>query len=182
MIQCFYDVYYFIQRMGYTMKKRLSSLLYICVVCIICALFFTGCGRQDDHGLSKDNPTSIKVWHYYNGALAAAFDELVSAFNNTIGRENGIVVYSESMGTVTDLEKALWDSANEKVGAPDMPNIFQSYQDTATALDKVVSLVDLDEYITEEEKNTYVKLFLTPAVSVSRRDGNFSLLPNPPRF
>ena len=42
-------------------------------------------------------------------------------------------------------EKALWDSANEKVGAPDMPNIFQSYQDTATALDKVVSLVDLDE-------------------------------------
>lgn len=131
MIQCFYDVYYFIQRMGYTMKKRLSSLLYICVVCIICALFFTGCGRQDDHGLSKDNPTSIKVWHYYNGALAAAFDELVSAFNNTIGRENGIVVYSESMGTVTDLEKALWDSANEKVGAPDMPNIFQNHSHTA---------------------------------------------------
>ena len=30
----------------------------------------------------------------------------------------------------------------------------------AKALDKVVSLVDLDEYITEEEKNTYVKLFL----------------------
>lgn len=152
------------------MKKRLSSLLYICVVCIICALFFTGCGRQDDHGLSKENPTSIKVWHYYNGALAAAFDELVSEFNNTIGRENGIVVYSESMGTVTDLEKALWDSANEKVGAPDMPNIFQSYQDTATALDKVVSLVDLDEYITEEEKNTYVKLFLdSGSIGIEKR-------------
>lgn len=140
------------------MKKRLSSLLYI--FCVLLALFLTGCGGQDNHGLSKENPTSIKVWHYYNGALAAAFDELVSEFNNTVGRENGIVVYSESMSTVTDLENALWDCANEKVGAPDMPNIFQSYQDTATALDKVVSLVDFDDYITEDEKNSYVKLFL----------------------
>ena len=127
---------------------------------MITVLLLTGCGRQDSHGLSKENPTSIKVWHYYNGALAAGYDELVSEFNNTVGRENGIVVYSESMSTVNDLENALWDSANEKVGAPDMPNIFQCYQDTATALDKVVALVDFDDYLTEDEKNSYVKLFL----------------------
>lgn len=142
------------------MKKRLSSILYI--FCAVLALLLTGCGElsRNDHGLSKKNPTSIKIWHYYNGALAAAFDDLVSEFNNTVGRENGIVVYSESMSTVVDLENALWDSANEKVGAPDMPDIFQCYQDTATALDQVVSLVDLDDYISEDEKNSYVKLFL----------------------
>ncbi len=140
------------------MKKRLSSLLYI--FCTVSALLLTGCGSKDHHGLSPQNPTSIKVWHYYNGALATAFDDLVSEFNNTVGRENGVVVYSESMSSVGDLEKALWDSANEKVGAPDMPNIFQSYQDTATALDKVVPLVELDNYIMEDEKNSYVKLFL----------------------
>lgn len=141
------------------MKKQLSSIL-LYIICALMPLLLAGCGGQDSHGLSKENPTSIKVWHYYNGALAATFDELVSEFNNTVGRENGIVVYSESMSTVIDLENALWDCANEKVGAPDMPNIFQCYQDTATALDKVVSLVDLDDYITEEEKNSYVKLFL----------------------
>lgn len=142
------------------MKKRLSSILYI--ICAVLALLLAGCGEmsRNNHGLSKENPTSIKIWHYYNGALAAAFDDLVSEFNNTVGRENGIVVYSESMSTVVDLENALWDSANEKVGAPDMPNIFQCYQDTATALDQVVSLVDLDDYISEDEKNSYVKLFL----------------------
>ena len=140
------------------MKKRLSSLLYI--FCAVSTLLMTGCGKGDSHGLSPQSPTSIKVWHYYNGTLAAAFDELVSEFNNTIGRENGIVVYSESMSTVAALEGALWDSANEKVGAPDMPNIFQCYRDTATALDKVVQLVDFDEYLSEEEKLSYVKLFL----------------------
>lgn len=141
------------------MKKRLSSILYV-FCAVTTALFLTGCDDTASHGLSRENPTSIKIWHYYNGTLAAAFDELVSEFNNTVGRENGIVVYSESMSTVVDLESALWDSANEKVGAPDMPNIFQCYQDTATALDKVVSLVDFDDYITEDEKNSYVKLFL----------------------
>ena len=58
------------------------------------------------------------------------------------------------MSTVADLENALWDSANEKIGAPDMPNIFQCYQDTAFALDKEISLVNFDEYITAEERDS----------------------------
>ncbi|MDE7479390.1 MAG: extracellular solute-binding protein [Lachnospiraceae bacterium] len=141
------------------MKKRFSSLL-LCICGAFFALLFAGCSSTDNHGLSAKNPTNIKVWHYYNGALATAFDALVSEFNNTVGRENGIVVYSESMSTVSDLENALWDSVNEKVGAPDMPNVFQCYQDTATALDEVISLVNLDDYVTEKERNAYVKRFL----------------------
>lgn len=140
------------------MKKRIASILYI--ICAASTLLLSGCGKSDTYGLSTKNPTNIKIWHYYNGALATAFDGLVSEFNNTVGRENGIVVNSESMSTVADLENALWDSANEKVGAPDMPNIFQCYQDTAYALDKKISLVNFDNYVTEDEKNSYVKLFV----------------------
>ena len=144
--------------MEVTMKKRITSILYI--VCTASAILLTGCSKTDTHGLSAKNPTSIKIWHYYNGALATAFDGLVSEFNNTVGRESGIVVHAESMSTVSDLENALWDSANEKIGAPDMPNIFQCYQDTAYALDKEISLVNFDDYVTEDEKNSYVKRFI----------------------
>ena len=145
-----------------TMKKRITSILntFLYTLCASSTLLLAGCSKTDTHGLSVKNPTSIKIWHYYNGALAAAFDELVSEFNNTLGREQGIVVNAESMSTVTDLENALWDAANEKVGAPDMPNIFQCYQDTAFALDKEISLVNFDDYITEEERNSYVELFV----------------------
>ncbi len=74
---------YTIKGRVYTMKKRITSILY--VFCAASTLLFAGCGRTNTHGLSAKNPTSIKIWHYYNGALAAAFDELVSEFNNTVG-------------------------------------------------------------------------------------------------
>ena len=137
----------------------MSMLFTLCIILSV-ILMSGACSRQESNGLSIDNPTSITVWHYYNGTLAIVFDELVSEFNNTFGRENGVVVKSESMSTIAGLEDALWDAANEKVGAAQMPNIFQCYQDTAIALDGVVSLINFDDYITEEEKISYVKLFL----------------------
>lgn len=141
------------------MKQKKRILFLICIVSALSLL--TACGKEDNHGLSVDNPTSITIWHYYNGTLAMKFDELVGEFNNTVGRENGVVVYSESMSSVTDLENALWESAQQKIGAPEMPNIFQCYQDNATALDDVVDLINFDDYITEDEKDLYVHRFLS---------------------
>lgn len=124
------------------------------------AFLLAACGRQQTSGLSEKNPTNITIWHYYNGSLGIAFDELAAEFNNTVGRENGIIVHSESMSTIAGLESALWDAASQKVGVAKMPNIFQCYPDTALALDEVVPLVDFDDYLTEDEKVSYVKLFL----------------------
>lgn len=124
------------------------------------AFLLTACGRRETSVLSAKNPTDITIWHYYNGSLGIAFDELAAEFNNTVGRENGIVVHAESMSTIAGLEGALWDSASQKVGAARMPNVFQCYPDTALALDEVIPLVDFDDYLTENEKVSYVKLFL----------------------
>lgn len=44
--------------------------------------------------LDPDNPVSLTVWHYYNGAQQATFDELVSEFNAAEGKEKGIYVAS----------------------------------------------------------------------------------------
>lgn len=124
------------------------------------AFLLTACDRRETSVLSAKNPTDITIWHYYNGSLGIAFDELAAEFNNTVGRENGIIVHAESMSTIAGLEGALRDAANKKVGAGDMPNIFQCYPDTALALDELVPLVDFDDYLTEGEKVSYVKLFL----------------------
>lgn len=142
---------------NYFMRNYFSFL--ICTL-FAAALMLTGCGKQENPVLSADSPTNITIWHYYNGTLALAFDELVSEFNNTTGRENGIRVQSESFGSIPGLEAALWDAANGKVGAYEMPDIFQCYQDTALMLDGIVPLVNFDDYITEDEKTSYVKFFL----------------------
>ncbi|MDE7206262.1 MAG: extracellular solute-binding protein [Lachnospiraceae bacterium] len=137
------------------MKKRLSILW----IFILAALSLCGCS-DDNHGLSRDNPTTISVWHSYSGHTASQFDELVTEFNNTIGREKGVIITAQSMSSTNNLEEALWNSASEKIGSAKMPNIFQCYPDTALSLESKVDLIDFNEYITEDEKLTYVRQFL----------------------
>ena len=66
--------------------------------------------------LDPSNPVSLTVWHYYNGAQQSAFDELVSEFNATVGKEKGIYVEGYSQGSVSDLEKAVAAAAAGSVG------------------------------------------------------------------
>ena len=77
---------------------------------------------------------------------------VVDQFNETTGREKGIRVKSASLGSVSDLEANVMDAAQGKVGAAAMPNIFSAYADTAYALDQMGMLVDLSQYLTEDER------------------------------
>lgn len=138
------------------MKKQFC-VLFVSILIIMITL--CGC-HEENHGLSKENPTNITVWHYYNGHTAVVFDALVAEFNNTVGLENGVVVTAQSMGTVAGLENALQNAAIGKVGFSKMPNIFQCYPDTAAALDDTIALVDFNDYVTEDEKLTYVRQYL----------------------
>ena len=104
------------------------------------ALVLAGCGSKADPGFSPANPVNITIWTYYNGEQLEAFNALVDEFNSTVGKEQGITVESSSHGSVTDLENNVLASAEGKVGAEAMPNIFSAYADTAYALDEWVKL------------------------------------------
>lgn len=112
------------------MKKRIYWYLGICA--LLGGL--TGCAKVET--ASPKTPISLTVWHYYNGAQQAAFDELLSEFNAGEGTEKGIYVQGCSMGSVEDLERAITDSAAEKVGSQEMPDLFSTYADTAYAVQK----------------------------------------------
>ena len=134
-------------------KRVFIALLTVLVL-------FSGCSNKKENTneikLDPNNPVSLTIWHYYNGAQQAAFDELLQEFNATIGKQKGIYVEGYSQGSVTDLEKALSDSVAEKVGAKAMPDIFSTYADTAYAIQKQGKLADLKSYFTDEELDLYV--------------------------
>ena len=124
----------------------------------------TGC-RSDTKNvevvkLDPNNPISITVWHYYNGAQQAAFDRLVSEFNDTVGKEQGIYVEGKSQGSVSDLEQAVTDAIEGKVGAEDVPNIFASYSDLAYTALNTVGLADLTRYFTQDDIDKYVEGYI----------------------
>lgn len=140
------------------MKKR---LLTAALSGIVLLGSLSGCGKQGSQeaaGIKLDpsNPVSLTVWHYYNGAQQAAFDALVSEFNATKGKELGIYVEDYSQGSVSDLEKAITDSAAQVVGSQAMPDIFSSYADTTYSLQKSNLLADLTAYFTADELKEYV--------------------------
>lgn len=159
------------------MKKRvIEGLILLSMMTTLLA----GCGNTGKESgktvkLDPDNPTSITVWHYYNGTQQATFDELIKEFNSTVGKEKGIYVEGYSYGSVSDLEEAITSSMNGEVGAEKLPDIFSSYADIAYDVEKEDKLVDLSEYFTEEEQSEYVDSYIQDGYFSD--DGGFYLLP-----
>ena len=141
------------------MKKQIKSLL--CGLCAAAlALGCAGCGGSAGPEVPA-KVTDIMVWTYYNGDQLESFTSLVDQFNETVGAQKGIKVSTESQGSVNDLETSVMDSAEGKVGAAAMPNIFSAYADTAYALDQMGMVVDLAPCLTEEEKAQFVEGYLS---------------------
>lgn len=141
------------------MKKQIKSLL--CGLCAAAlALGCAGCGGSAGPEVPA-KVTNIMVWTYYNGDQLESFTSLVEQFNETVGAQKGIKVSTESQGSVNDLETSVMDSAEGKVGAAAVPNIFSAYADTAYALDQMGMVVDLAPCLTEEEKAQFVEGYLS---------------------
>lgn len=134
-------------------KKQLLCLLSAVTIAVSC----TGCTSS---GIKSKNPLTVTVWTYYNGDLLEAFNSLVNEFNEGEGKEKGIKVECSSLGSVNDLETNVLNSAEGKVGAAEMPNIFSAYADTAYTIDQMGKIADISAYLTAEEKETYVKSYL----------------------
>ena len=144
------------------MKKHIRAFVSLLCAAAL-ALGCASCGGAA-HSTGKSGGTAgvthITVWTYYNGDQLESFNKLVDQFNETTGREKGIRVESASQGSVSDLETNVMDAAQGKVGAAAMPNIFSAYADTAYALDQMGMLVDLSQYLTEDERARYVQDYL----------------------
>ena len=141
------------------MKNHIKSLL--CGLCAAAlALGCAGCSGSAGPEVPA-KVTNIMVWTYYNGDQLESFTSLVNQFNETVGAQKGIKVSTESQGSVNDLETSVMDSAEGKVGAAAMPNIFSAYADTAYALDQMGMVVDLAPCLTEEEKAQFVEGYLS---------------------
>lgn len=127
-------------------------------------IFLGGCGSNSP--LDPKNPVTIDVWTYYNGDQLTAFDSLVEEFNATVGREKGIIVKGFSQGSVNDLETNVLSAIRGEVGAEEVPDIFAAYADTAYAADQLGQVVDLKDYMSEDEVSSYIDSYI--------QEGDFS--------
>ena len=138
-------------------KWMIAALAAVCVMGNSAAAEET---YEDGGVLDPENPVTLTIWHYYNGAHQAAFDKLVEEFNNSVGKDLGIYVEEYSKGSVSDLETAISESVSGTVGAEEMPDLFSTYTDSALGLQKDGLLTDLNQYFTAEELDKYVDAYV----------------------
>lgn len=150
------------------MKNKKYGLLILAL-----AGALTGCG--DKSPLDPDDPVSITIWHYYNGTQQAAFDTLVQEFNNTVGSKKGVYVQGYSQGSVADLESAIRDSIDGKVGASEMPDVFSAYSDTAYEVEQKGALANLSEYLTKDDLDQYIASYIDEGCIAE--DGSLRIFP-----
>lgn len=125
------------------------------------SVLLTGCNSNKKQvDLDPNNPVTIDIWHYYNGAQKTAFDQLIAEFNETVGAEKGIIVESYNKGNVSQLIESVIDSANNKVGTDPIPNIFAAYADTAYQVDKLELVADLAPYLSADEIKEYISSYI----------------------
>lgn len=139
------------------MIKKITAML---LVLVVTSSFLSACKPQEKNQLDAKNPVTIEVWHYYNSTQKSAFDSLVAEFNDTVGRETGIIVEALNHGNVSELTASVVDSANNKVGSAPIPNIFAAYADTAYQIDKLGKVAQLDDYLTPEEIAEYIPAYI----------------------
>ena len=134
---------------------KMNVMLFLFIIALL-----GGCSSKEEQLLNPDKPITVVIWHYYNGNIKEKFDALVTEFNETLGMEKGIVIEAKSQGDVSQLATAVYESANQSIGSAPMPDIFASYPDNAFRVSKIVKLVKLDEYFSEQELGQYRKEFL----------------------
>lgn len=142
------------------MKKKIG--IFSLAVLLVLSVTLAGCSASPATKvkLSPDDPVSLEVWHYYNGPQKEAFDEMVAEFNDTVGMEKGVTVEAFNKGNVNELTDAVLASANKKVGADEVPDIFAGYADTAYQVDKLGMVASLDNYLTKKEIEEYIPSYI----------------------
>lgn len=139
------------------MNALRRTALFLAALLILLAV--TACAAGD-HGLSPSHPVQLTIWHYYNGTQKELFDQMVDQFNQTVGAQKGIIISAQSQGGVNDLQNAVRDAVDGKVGAQEAPDIFAAYADIAYAFNQEGRLADLAQYMTEEEIAAYMDSYV----------------------
>lgn len=144
------------------MKKGIWKKIAAGALSLALAFSAVGCGSNGtkESETKEKEKVSITMWHYYSGAQKSAFDRMVSEFNESVGLDKGIAVTAKAMGSIADLTAAIQNSAEEKVGAEELPDMFITYIDTAKQIDEMGKLASLDSYFTEKELDAYVEEYI----------------------
>lgn len=134
--------------------RRIAAFLLAGILLAYC------CAGCSDTSKKEETPTTITVWHVYGGQTDSPLNDLIDAFNQTVGKEQQINVQVTSVSNSNTIHELVLAAANGEPGAAELPDIFSSYPKTVMALPDDSILVDYQDYFSEEELSAFIPAFM----------------------
>lgn len=132
------------------MKKTITIILFITV---LVSLTLSGCAIQN---LFLDKKTTrLSIWHVYGSQTESPMNDIIDDFNQSVGKDNHIIVEVTSISDSTAIDEAIINAADKG----ELPDIFTAYPRIVNEINKDV-LLNWKDYFSETELNEYVDDFL----------------------
>ena len=138
------------------MKKILVWMLML-----LCTSALGGC--KSETTLSPAAPVTLTMWHVYGEQADSPMNRLVDQFNETVGKETGIIIDVTVVTNSVRLGPQLLDAHANKPGAPTMPDLFSSFPGIVKQMG-VEHVLDWQDYFSDEELSHFVKEFIADGV------------------
>ena len=106
---------------------------FLKLAALVPGLALAGCGGSKTL-LSPKDPTMLSIWHVYGEQADSPMNRLLTEFNDTVGREKGILLNVTNMTNSAAIGGQLQDAKAGKPGALDLPDLFSVHPSDAKAL------------------------------------------------
>lgn len=135
------------------MRKTIALLL------ITLTLLGLVSGCADQSALDSNEPVTLTMWHVYGEQADSPMNRLVEEFNQTVGKERGIIINVTLMSSTAQIGEKLLDAQAQTPGVPAMPDLFFCHNNNAEELG-AENLLDWKSLFSDEELSSYVPEFL----------------------
>lgn len=135
---------------------------FLKLTALVPGLALAGCGGSKTL-LSPKDPTMLSIWHVYGEQADSPMNRLLTEFNDTVGREKGILLNVTNMTNSAAIGGQLQDAKAGKPGALDLPDLFSAHSADASALG-IENLVDWNDWFTAEDMAAYVPGFVQDGI------------------
>lgn len=110
----------------------------------------------------------LSIWHVYGEQADSPMNRLLTEFNDTVGKEKGILLNVTNMTNSAAIGGQLQDAKAGKPGALDLPDLFSAHPSDASALG-IETLVDWNDWFTVEDMAAYVPGFVQDGIIEGRQ-------------
>lgn len=140
---------------------------FLKLAALVPGLALAGCGGSKTL-LSAKDPTMLSIWHVYGEQADSPMNRLLTEFNDTVGKEKGILLNVTNMTNSAAIGGQLQDAKAGKPGALDLPDLFSAHPSDASALG-IETLVDWNDWFTAEDMAAYVPGFVQDGIIEGRQ-------------